>query len=158
LKHNKNVEGTPWVSMGSYQRPDEGYGQIKITLSATVAQYLTLAAGDRVHVMVGEGDHGGWLRLFKRTSSKEQQGHRVTDSSHNCRNGNVSLRLSSRFLQVQGTNKTVRCKDVVPCVVDMRIPYENEELKVVVPVRVVDIEVPKWASLEKVYDPWHPTG
>ena len=136
---NRNVEGKPWASIGVHKRPG-GYSQIKLTLSATVAYYLRLCVGDKVHLERGTGEHQGWVRVTKR-KQVEDDGHTVTDSSRNCTNGNISVRVSGRFLALDEPHKTERFPDVVPIDQDGR--------------RYVAMELPAWANREEAFNPWH---
>ena len=74
LKVNRNSEGHPWMSLGFNKRGR--HGQLKFTLSATVATYLEVQPGDQIHLLRGTGEHQGWVRMCKRLNG-DDSGHAV---------------------------------------------------------------------------------
>jgi hypothetical protein len=137
LRVNINAEGDPWVSIGCHKRPG-GYGQLKFTVSETVAQFLSLDSGCMVWIERGVGDDAGTFR-FRRCTTKEDGF--IVSPSKNCKSGNLKWRTSSRFLSVEGRHKTVKCPDTEPLIID--------------DVRWVLCTLPEWA-VKATYRIWHP--
>lgn len=154
LRFNRNVEELPWVRIGVHGT-GAGYGQIKITISATVANFLGLEAGGYVHLSRGFGDHQGWIRIAKGEEGDTGY-HIVTKSSRNVQNGNVAVKVSARFLNLESEKiKTMPMLDVVPVPEEDVEVWRSEDGKRVriAKRRVVSCELPEQFNKGEGFDP-----
>jgi hypothetical protein len=125
LLTNGVVENTPWATIACTRR-DRGYPQIKVAISPAVAAWLGVKCGMMVDVLIGGGDHEGWIRL-----TKGSDGYVLTDINQS--RGALAIKFSGRHIGVRGSHKkTYLTGDKVVCDQNGTAPH-------------VSIELPRWA-------------
>ena len=98
VEANSNAEGTPWVSIGVHAK--SGGGQVKITMSKTVVNYLGVKEGQKVVMYEGKGDHSGWVEIARAINEHAKKvGYML--SNRKTSKGNLAFRFSARRLNLE---------------------------------------------------------